>query len=146
MAVLVIGVTLTALLKQTYEAPLVEGKDLQFGRFTLHLLEAERVPGPNYTARRAHFQVMEDGRAITTLAPELRDYPVRRMQTTEAALYSMPWRDLYLALGQTDRQGGIGVRMYVTPGQQLIWYGFILAALGGLLSLTGQLAAWRKRV
>ena len=144
VAILVLGITLTALLKQTYEAPLVANQPLQFGRFTLRLLEAEKVPVANYIARRAHIEVLEDGRAITTLTPELRDYPVRQMQTTEAALYSMPWRDLYLALGQTDQQGGVGVRMYVTPGQQLIWYGFILAALGGLLALGGQLRNWRK--
>ncbi len=145
VAVLVLGITLTALLKQTYEAPLVPGQPLQFGRFTLRLLSAEQVPGPNYTARRAEFEISEDGRAITTLAPELRDYPVRQMQTTEAALYSLPWRDLYIALGRTDEKNGIGVRLYVTPGQQLVWGGFVLAALGGLMSMAVQLLAWRKR-
>jgi cytochrome c-type biogenesis protein CcmF len=88
--------------------------------------------------------VEENGRVITQLAPEIRDYAVRGMQTTEAALYSMPWRDIYLVLGETNdgQHTGMGVRMYVTPGQQLIWFGFLLAAVGGGMSLAGLL--WRR--
>jgi cytochrome c biogenesis factor len=35
----------------------------------------------------------------------------------------------------------LGVRMYITPGQQLIWIGFIMTALAGGLAM---LVALRK--
>ena len=146
LAVLALGITLTALLKQTYEAPIRPGEALQFGAFTLQLEHVENTQEANYTVRRARFGIIENGRIITTLTPELRNYPVRGMQTTEAALYSMPWRDLYLVLGETSpdtENAALGLRMYITPGQQLIWYGFVLAAFGGLLALAGSFNAQR---
>lgn len=140
LAMLVVGITLTALLKQTYEAPLENNKPLQLGDFTLQLETMERVPEHNYITRRARFTVSEHGRALTQLSPELRDYPVRGMQTTEAAIYSLPWRDIYLVLGETNYgdKTALGVRMYVTPGQQLIWFGFLMAAAGGGMALLGS--------
>ncbi len=146
LAVLVLGITLSALLKETYEAPIERNKPLQFGSFTLQLDEVMKRPEHNYMVRRARFTVFENGTALTRLAPELRDYPVRSMQTTEAALHSTPWRDIYLVLGETPDTKGttLGVRMYVTPGQQLIWFGFVMAALGGSLSLLGTLMGQRK--
>jgi cytochrome c-type biogenesis protein CcmF len=139
IAVFALGITLTALFKQTYEAPLQPKESLQFGAFTLRLEQVVQKQEYNYTLRRARFQVEEHGRVITHLAPELRDYQVRRMQTTEAALYSTPWRDIYLVLGSNGDESGFGVRIYVTPGQQLIWAGFILTAVGGFCSLAALL-------
>jgi len=141
LAVLILGITFTALLKQTYEGPITHGVPLQFGDFTLRLEQVTQAEEHNYTVRRARFTIEEHGRTITQLSPELRDYPVRGMQTTEAALYSMPWRDIYLVLGESDYGDGsaLGVRLYITPGQQLIWFGFVLAALGGGMALGGIL-------
>ncbi len=137
VAALALGITLTGLLKETYEAPVVAGAPLQFGKYTLTLDHTEQHDGPNYTARRARFLIAQDGHPLTHLMPELRDYPVRGMQTSEAALYSLPWRDLYLVLGDAEIGDSrtLGVRLYVVPGQQLIWLGFVVSAMGGLLAL-----------
>ncbi|MEJ0010718.1 MAG: heme lyase CcmF/NrfE family subunit [Alphaproteobacteria bacterium] len=138
VAVLVIGMTSSVLFRQMHEAPLVPDRPLHFGRYTLSLANAERRHVHNYISRRADFRVDEDGHYLTTLSPELRYYPVRATQTTEAAIYSTPWRDLYLVIGDADIGGSrIGVRMYVAPGQQLVWLGFLLGGLGGFLALAG---------
>jgi cytochrome c-type biogenesis protein CcmF len=100
----------------------------------------------NFTSRRAVLEVSRDGHVLATLAPELRYYEVRRMQTTEAALYSSPIHDIYIVLGETSYSEGdasgestLGVRMYVTPGQQFVWIGFLLAAIGGFIAMLTRL-------
>jgi len=138
VAIFAAGVTSTALFKQTYDAPLEEGRDLQFGDYTLHLKQATRTQEHNYTVRRATFAIRKNGVHVTELSPELRYYPVRDMQTTEAALYSTPMRDIYLAIGdiptpKESKAPRLGVRMYVMPGQQWLWFAFILAAISGMV-------------
>ncbi|MFM9890009.1 MAG: heme lyase CcmF/NrfE family subunit [Rickettsiales bacterium] len=143
-ALFIIGMTFTATLKQTYDAPLDARTPIQLGDYTLRVVGARRLTHANYTSRRADITVSRGGHYITTLSPELRYYPVRRMQTTEAALYSTPLRDLYLVLGEASYRENktetpLGIRLYVTPGQQLVWAGFVLVALGGLISIAAIL-------
>lgn len=148
IGVLALGITATALFKQTYEAPLVASKPLHFGDFTLSLVEATRTEEHNYVTRRATFRITHHGQRITELSPELRYYPARDMQTTEAALYSTPLRDIYLVIGDApaaaDGTPQLGVRMYVTPGQQWVWLAFLLIGGGGLLALAGSWGERRK--
>jgi len=143
LALLVLGMSTTALFKHTYEAPLTADKPMQLGDYTLRLTKAERIEQDNFITRRADLQVSRDGEVITTLTPELRYYPVRSMQTTEAALYSTPFHDIYVVIGESTYGGtskkaatqNLGIRMYVSPGQQLVWGGFLLAGIGGFIAL-----------
>ena len=150
LALFVLGMSTTALFKHMYEAPLVAYKPMVLGDYTLQLVKAERMEEDNFITRRAVLDVMRDGHVITTLSPELRYYPVRNMQTTEAALYSTPLHDIYVVIGESaynptgkkkDEKTNLGLRMYVSPGQQLVWGGFLLAGLGGFIAL---IAAFRR--
>jgi cytochrome c-type biogenesis protein CcmF len=140
LAIFILGMTLTATLKQTYEAPLNAKAPMVMGDYSLRLIAAERRTQDNFITRRATLEISRHGRVITTLTPELRYYPVRGMQTTEAALLSTPVRDIYIVLGESNysekkEDAALGVRLYVTPAQQAIWFGFVLAAAGGFLAL-----------
>ena len=140
LAVFVIGMATTATLKQTYELPMNAKEPMVMGDYSLRLVAAERKTEHNYTARRATLEVSKHGQLITTLTPELRYYSVRDMQTTEAALHSTLLRDIYIVLGESSyardgKESVLGVRMYVTSGQQLVWLGFLLAAFGGGLAI-----------
>ena len=141
LAVFVVGMVMTSFLKQTYEVPLTSKKPMVLGDYTVRVVKAERSEQDTYVSRKATLEVSKDGVVITQLQPELRYYAVRGMQTTEASLYSTPMRDIYMVLGesnyQADKKHGspLGLRMYVTPGQQLIWAGFLLAGIGGFLAL-----------
>ena len=73
-----------------------------------------------------------------TLYPERRWYPVARSQTTNTAIATNGFGDLYLALGDPDGQGGWVLRAYYNPLVPWIWFGAILAALGGLVSLSDR--------
>src|SRR5215831_4068928 len=58
--------------------------------------------------------------------------------TTNTAIATNGFGDLYLALGDPDGQGGWVLRAYYNPLAPWIWFGAILAALGGLVSLSDR--------
>ncbi len=94
--------------------------------------------GKNYTADVGSFTVFKKGVVVAELHPEKRFYPVQNMPTTEAAIQSGLTRDLYLALGDKQDDGGYAVRTYIKPFAMWLWIGAIIMGLGGLLSLTDR--------
>lgn len=152
VAVFVAGLVFVSVFKQSYDASLDGNKPITLGPYTLRIIQAERVAEHNYISRRATFMLSEGDHMITTLSPELRYFPARHMQTSIVALASSPRRDFYLVLGETspaesgkkEKANPLGIRLYVTPGQQLVWCGFVLAAFGGALALLATF--WRNSI
>ncbi|HEX3416977.1 MAG TPA: cytochrome c-type biogenesis CcmF C-terminal domain-containing protein [Stellaceae bacterium] len=62
----------------------------------------------------------------------------RRQAQAQPAIATNGLGDLYLALGDPDGQGGWVLRAYYNPLVPWIWFGAILAALGGLVSLSDR--------
>ena len=150
LAMFVIGMALSATLKQTYEMPLSTSEPMQMGPYTLRLVGAEKQEQHNYTTRKANLDISRDGQIIATLSPELRYFSVRAMQTAEAALYSTPLRDIYVVLGESNYSADkekitLGVRLYINPMQQWVWAGFLMAAAGGMLALLVALRRVTRR-
>jgi cytochrome c-type biogenesis protein CcmF len=113
--------------------------------------------GPNYQANRARFMVTRDGQAVAVLEPEKRFYPVTEMPTTEAAIHTTGFADLYAVIGDPapvsaeDGAKGRGwtVRIYYEPLVSWIWFGSLVMMLGGFLSLSDRrlrVGAPRRRV
>jgi cytochrome c-type biogenesis protein CcmF len=118
------------------------------------LQSVDRTNGPNYAARRGTFVVTYNGDAVTTMRPEKRIYPVTGMPTTEAAIHTTFFADLYVVLGDPDLPVPPGgqvnfladvppdmrwtVRLYHNPLVAWIWAGAIIMALGGVVSLTDR--------
>ncbi|AAV95158.1 heme lyase CcmF/NrfE family subunit [Ruegeria pomeroyi] len=114
------------------------GEPFEVGGFTLTLDGVERVQGPNYISTMGSVRLEQAGRAIDTLHPEKRDYPVARMPTTEAAIDYRILRDVYVVIGDQQDDGGWTIRTYIKPFANWIWGGCILMALGGALSLSDR--------
>jgi cytochrome c-type biogenesis protein CcmF len=94
--------------------------------------------GPNFGEMVAHFTVSESGKTIGVMTPSKRNFTTRAASTTEAALLSRGASQLYISLGDTSANGGIAVRIYHKPMVLLIWFGPVLMAFGGLLSLSDR--------
>jgi cytochrome c-type biogenesis protein CcmF len=95
--------------------------------------------GPNYRENVATFTVSVDGRKIALMTPSKRDFTTRSgASTTEAALLTRGASQLYISLGDRAKDGSIVVRMYHKPLVLLIWFGPVLMAFGGLLSLSDR--------
>ncbi len=109
----------------------VAGYDLRFDRLS-------EQQGPNYSELVASFRVSLDGDDLGVMTPSKRSFTTRGATTTEAALKSRGASQLYLSLGDTTDDGGITVRIYHKPLVLLIWFGPVLMAFGGLLSLSDR--------
>ena len=94
--------------------------------------------GPNYHEMAAKFDVLADGRLIATMTPSKRSFTTRGATTTEAALLSRGASQLYISLGDIATDGSVAVRIYHKPLVLLIWFGPVLMAFGGVLSLSDR--------
>ncbi|MBR0750720.1 heme lyase CcmF/NrfE family subunit [Bradyrhizobium jicamae] len=95
-------------------------------------------PGPNFSETIAQFIVKRDGATVSTMTPSKRSFATRGMSTTEAALLTRGASQLYISLGDATADGAIAVRIYHKPLVLLIWWGPVLMAFGGLLSLSDR--------
>jgi cytochrome c-type biogenesis protein CcmF len=94
--------------------------------------------GPNFRESVAQFTVSVDGQPLAIMKPSKRNFTTRSSSTTEAALESRGLSQLYVSLGDVGADGAITVRIYHKPLVLLIWFGPVLMAIGGLLSLSDR--------
>jgi cytochrome c-type biogenesis protein CcmF len=138
VGVLIAGIVVSTAWRSERIETLHAGETLEIAGRTLRLVGVTEGDVANYHAERAQIVVERAGSAPLTLYPERRWYPVARSQTTNTAIASNGLADLYLALGDPDGQGGWVLRAYYNPLVPWIWFGAILAALGGLVSLSDR--------
>jgi cytochrome c-type biogenesis protein CcmF len=118
---------------------------------TVQLVDVAPVKGPNWQADRARLIARDKGgNVVAELEPERRWYPIERQPTTDAAIHTTGFGDIYAVIGDpegpSDRAPGTPVakstrwvvRLYVNPLQPWTWLGAIIMALGGVLSLTDR--------
>jgi cytochrome c-type biogenesis protein CcmF len=106
--------------------------------YELTLKDVTQGQGPNYRESVARFKVTRGGGEIGTMAPSKRNFMARQSSTTEAALLSRGASQLYISLGDEAANGAIAVRIYHKPLVLMIWWGPVLMALGGMLSLSDR--------
>jgi cytochrome c-type biogenesis protein CcmF len=94
--------------------------------------------GPNFREGIAQFTVTRDGETLQVMRPSKRNFTARGSSTTEAALLTRGASQLYVSLGDTNAEGAIAVRIYHKPFVLFIWWGPVLMAFGGLLSLSDR--------
>ncbi len=94
--------------------------------------------GPNYRELSANFVVRKDGALIGMMNPSKRSFATREMSTSEAALMTRGFSQLYLSLGDQKPDDSVAVRIYYKPLVLLIWLGAVVMTLGGALSLSDR--------
>jgi cytochrome c-type biogenesis protein CcmF len=91
----------------------------------------------NYRETAVRFSVREGGRVVRVMEPSKRLFPVRDMVTTESAIATFGFSQLYISLGDLNDTSAT-VRIYWKPLVTLIWLGPLLMVIGGLLSLSDR--------
>ncbi len=114
------------------------GESFPLGPYEVLLRDVREVQGPNYTSTMGEMVVTKAGAEVAVLYPEKRYYPVAAMPTTEAAIDFGLMRDLYLVLGDPQKDGGWAVRSYIEPLANWLWGGALMMAIGGMLSLSDR--------
>jgi cytochrome c-type biogenesis protein CcmF len=108
------------------------------GGYQVKLDGLTQQQGPNYREAVSRFTVTLDGRTIGVMSPSKRSFTTRGMSTSEAALLTRGVSQLYISLGDSNADGSVAVRVYHKPLVLLIWFGPVLMAFGGFLSLTDR--------
>ncbi len=138
MGVTVAGITgMTAWASEKIEM-LRPGQSLELAGYNVHFRSVQEVPGPNYEAERATFDISRGGRPYTQVSSERRFYPVRRQLTTAAGIRTNLIWNLYVTLGDPDNTGAFAVRFYYHPFIPWVWIGALIMACGGFVSLADR--------
>jgi cytochrome c-type biogenesis protein CcmF len=138
VGVLIAGAVVSTAWRSERIETLRPGETMTIAGMTLRLDRVVEADIANYRAERAEILVERPGIRSFVLHPERRWYPVAGSRTTNTAISTTGLADLYLALGDPDGKGGWVVRAYWNPLVPWIWFGAILAALGGLVSLSDR--------
>ena len=138
MGVLVAGVAGMSLASQKIVL-LHPGQSTESAGYTWTLTGLRDEMGSNYAERVATLRVTRGDRLVTVLEPSRRTFPVQRQTTTEAAIHTNGFADIYGVLGE-ERDGGAIMRLHYNPLAPWIWFGGLIMALGGLLSLVDRRA------
>ena len=95
--------------------------------------------GPNYHDVVGRFTVHRmNGELVGNMEPSRRTFPSRNMAITQAALMSRGVSQLYLSLGDPNKDGTVPVRLYFKPQVLMIWLGAAFMFVGGALSLSDR--------
>ena len=80
------------------------GQTLELRGYELRFDGLEQRQGPNYRELAGRFTVQRDGETIAVMEPAKRSFPARENATTEAALMTRGFSQLYLSLGDAGRR------------------------------------------
>jgi len=140
VAFFIIGVTLVKGYETERDVRMNVGDIVNAGGYEFRFNGVTESQGPNYVAGIGHVTVRKDGKLITELSPEKRQYNVTGMPLTEAAISVGLFRDLYVSLGEPipESEGAWAVRVYIKPFVDWIWFGCLLMALGGVLAVSDR--------
>jgi cytochrome c-type biogenesis protein CcmF len=94
--------------------------------------------GANYRETVAQLTVRRGGVVIGQMEPTKRSFQARGTTTTEAALMTRGFSQLYVSLGDANPDGSVVLRVYQKPLILLIWLGAVVMVLGGALSLSDR--------
>jgi cytochrome c-type biogenesis protein CcmF len=113
------------------------GQSAEVAGITWQLESMEDGAGSNYSERIANLRVMRPGKADLRMAPSRRTFPVQRTTTTNTAIYTTGFADIYAVLGE-ERDGAAVMRLHYNPLAPWIWLGGLVMAIGGGLSLADR--------
>lgn len=136
--VLVIGIGVLSQYQIDRDVYMRPGQSLNIGHQSILFKDLKTTEGSNYVAHQAHFILNSHTVKPHDLWPEKRVFVVQSMRTTEAAIASKGFNDIYIALGELLRTDYWSVRICYKPFIQWVWAGIIMMTIGGFLSMIGR--------
>jgi cytochrome c-type biogenesis protein CcmF len=138
LGVALIGIVCETTWNTEFIASMKPNDVAQVGGYSLTFDGTSQRQQSNYREQTARFTVSKGGQPIAVMTPSKRNFTTRAASTTEAALLTRGVSQLYISLGDTAADGSIAVRIYHKPMVLLIWFGPVLMAFGGVLSLSDR--------
>ncbi|MGL9622765.1 heme lyase CcmF/NrfE family subunit [Bradyrhizobium sp. U531] len=138
LGVALIGIVCETTWNSEHIATMKQNDVAQIAGFDVKLDGLLQRQGPNFREMIAQFNVSRDGQPVSVMTPSKRSFTTRGSSTTEAALLTRGASQLYISLGDANAEGAIAVRIYYKPMVLMIWWGPVLMAFGGMLSLSDR--------
>jgi cytochrome c-type biogenesis protein CcmF len=136
MGVTVAGITGMSLSLSTIVA-VHPGEVTHFAGYDWTLTGLHDESGSNYNARVADLLVQRDGRTVALMHPSRRSFITQKMTTTDTAIETNGFHDLYTVLGE-EHDGLAVLRLHDNLLAPWIWLGALVMAFGGALSLADR--------
>ncbi|HIL97886.1 MAG TPA: heme lyase CcmF/NrfE family subunit [Pseudomonadales bacterium] len=144
IAVAIIGVSITIYYSEEKDVRMEPGSVVTLAGYDFRLNSMSKITGPNYLADQGEIEVLKDDESIVTLYPQKRVYRATGSVMTEADMDPRIFRDLYVALGDPVGEDAWAVRIHYKPFVRWIWFGGLLIAVGGFVTVADR--RYRKRV
>ena len=143
LGVFVLGATFETTWKVEAAEAIGVGGRVDFGAYHLTLDSVGTVDGPNYLAERGAMTIIGPGGVVACKpVPERRFFPAGGQTTSEVGICAKGLDHLYVVLGERratpEGQPAWLVRAYLNPWVRLIFFGPVLMALGGAISLSDR--------
>ncbi|HQT65209.1 MAG: c-type cytochrome biogenesis protein CcmF [Acidocella sp. 20-57-95] len=135
--VLVLGIAGMTLATQKVVV-LNAGQSADLGGYSWTLNDIHDAPGPNYAQRVADVTISDNGKAFLTLHPSRRMFTTPKVITNDAAINTNGFQDIYVVFADEPASGGAELRLNRHPLAPEIWFGGLIMALGGALSLSDR--------
>ncbi len=125
-------------------AAVAPGQTEEVAGWTIRLESVDPVAGPNWTAVEARIAASRGDEEPVMLAPQSRNFWAPSQATSESALVTRWDGQLYAVIGDRAGVDAAGnerwqLRVWWKPFVTFIWYGGLLIALGGTISIAGRL-------
>jgi cytochrome c-type biogenesis protein CcmF len=137
LGITVLGIVSVSAWESEVVTTLDPGQQTQIAGYTITFDRFAEVPGPNYMADTGYFTVTSKSGDTSKLAAERRYYVGQGSPTTEAAINSYGFSQLYVQLGEPLDDTHV-IRVWHKPYILLIWIGCLVMAFAGFLSLTDR--------
>ncbi len=135
VGVTMLGIVAVTAFEREHVVQLAPGASADAAGFTITNNGYRSQDGGNFEEQIARITIREAGLVVAEAEPSKRFYPARQMPTTEAAIVTFGFSQLYIALGEGRDDGSVAVRVWWKPLVTLIWIGAIIMSVAGTIGL-----------
>jgi cytochrome c-type biogenesis protein CcmF len=135
VGVTVLGIVATTAWETEVITTMAPGETREIAGYSVAFDGLTHVEGPNFVSDTGRFTIITRDGEARAVTPERRVCVASGMPTTEAAIETFGFSQVYLQLGEAADRGQV-VRLWHKPFITLIWIGALIMAAAGLLSLT----------
>jgi len=138
VAMVMAGATVVSNYGIERDVRMVPGDSAMVGDYQIVFKEIGDRRGANFTAQYGSFDVLLDGKKVSELHPEKRNYPVGMSVMTEADIDAGLFRDIFVAIGERISDEAWAIRVQYKPLVRWLWLGSLIMAIGGFLAIADK--------
>jgi cytochrome c-type biogenesis protein CcmF len=135
VVVIFVGITGSAAYQVEQDVVLQPGESTTVDTFTLRYDDLSHTVYPTHESFAATLSVTRNGQSLTTLYPEKRLYFAQNQPTTEVALRTSLFEDLYVILAGFEASKIATFKVFINPLVAWLWMGGLIMVLGTVIAI-----------